>query len=336
MLEASSMDQEYDLTVATVCRNAMDVLPRCIESVQPLYQSPLKVEHLLVDGASTDNSVPYLQTQLEQGRITRFVSEPDKGLYDAMNKAIRLAKGHVIVFINADDEICPNGAIACCAPILANRVEYAVGCAQYIDEKGREQKYIVPCLDVTLWRQPYCHQSMYCSTKLLRRFGGFNWKKFRIGADTELMRRLYADNVSCEVVPEVASRFYYGGVSTTDHAVRTEVYELMLHFCDAYCKELRLHPHKITEVMNFLRYYAIRKIEISQVDSVPENDKERIRNFVLKLSNCIIPIRRVFLSFRLRLQAKCYARRAKVLKGKKKTLCMLSSEACQIIANALK
>lgn len=224
----------YDLTVVTVCRNAKSVLPRCIASVQPLYRGALKVEHLLVDGASTDGTREYLQEQLENGRITRLVSEPDKGLYDAMNKAITLAAGKVIVFINADDEIVPSGVEACCKPILEGVADYVVSTAAAVRADGKVKSLQKPGMDMALLMSVCCHQSYYCSTAVLRREGGFHWDKFRILADAELMGRLSQKGYLWKAVPEVSSRFYEGGVSGSAR-VAEENLLLLEHFREEIC-----------------------------------------------------------------------------------------------------
>lgn len=288
-------DLPYDLTVATVCWNALKYLPRCIASVQPLYDSSLRVEHLFIDGASTDGSVAFLQQQLEESRISRFISEPDKGLYDAMNKAIRNARGKIIVFINADDEICPAGVPACCAPILDGKAEYTAGQALCISDDTKETYMIRPRIRNVLWRQPYCHQSMFCSTELLRRVGGFNYEKFRIGADTDLMRRLYIAKVPFEAVQQISAHFYTGGVSYSP-AVRTEVFDLMMHFTDAYCDEARNRPFTAILTLKHLRRYAARNIlEHSENTALDDKTREKLSAFVCKLSQALDPIPRLLI-----------------------------------------
>lgn len=294
-MQIMECDLPYDLTVATVCWNALKYLPRCIASVQPLYNSDLRVEHLFIDGASTDGSVDFLQQQLEEGRISRFISEPDKGLYDAMNKAIQNARGKIIVFINADDEICPEGAIACCKPILAGRAKYTAGQALCVSSTTGKTYVIYPRIKNTLWRQPYCHQSMFCSTELLRRVGGFNYEKFRIGADTELMRRLYIANEPFEAVHQISAHFYTGGVSFSP-AVRTEVFDLMMHFTDAYCNEARNRPATAILTLKHLRRYTTRSIlEHAENTVLDDKTREQLTTFVSKLSQALAPLPRLLI-----------------------------------------
>ena len=95
-------------TVATVCFNAATTLRRTLDSV--LVQQYPHIEHLIIDGASTDDTrrlvdeYAALYRSITDGRSLVFRSEPDKGLYDAMNKALRQAGGDYILFLNAGDK----------------------------------------------------------------------------------------------------------------------------------------------------------------------------------------------------------------------------------------
>lgn len=303
----------YDLTVVTVCRNAAAVLPRCIASVQPLYSGQVKTEHLLIDGASEDGTVELLQKELAAGRITRFISEPDAGLYDAMNKAIRLAEGKVIVFINADDEICSDAVPACVAPILNGEAEYAVAASLFI---GDRKRYVLqPDLNRTMWRQPYCHQSMYCSTRLLRRVGGFRHAQFPIGADTEIMRRLYSMRIKCAVIPQIASHFYEGGISQSD-AVLRERYELMLHFLDAYMAEVRQSPECMSAIIKHLRRYAVR---LFLHPPLPETEQTRLTAFITHLGESLPLQTRRKLVRLLKMQLLWYSVQKSICNARKRT-----------------
>lgn len=87
------------VSVITVCRNAAATLEACLDSVA--RQSWPAVEHIVIDGASTDGTAAILERWRD--RLAVVVSEPDAGLYDAMNKGIARARGEFVVFINADD-----------------------------------------------------------------------------------------------------------------------------------------------------------------------------------------------------------------------------------------
>lgn len=202
-----------DLSIITVCRNASDTLERCISSVQPLLQNhPVRTEYIVIDGASTDGTADMLRRAQETGRITRSISEPDSGIYDAMNKGLRLAAGKVCVFINADDEICPEAVEACCRPILDGEADYTVSTARMVNKEGtflqlREADYNLRWIGVVC-----CHQSLYCRTELLQQMEGFD-TTLRIAADTELIGRLIARRARWQKVDVVSSVFHMGGAS---------------------------------------------------------------------------------------------------------------------------
>ena len=108
------MKRTYPLiTIATVTYNAADVLERTFRSVEA--QAYPRIEHLIVDGASTDNTLSlvrqYVERNTQPQHNIRIVSEPDKGLYDAMNKAIDLCTGDYIVFLNAGDKLHSDNTI---------------------------------------------------------------------------------------------------------------------------------------------------------------------------------------------------------------------------------
>lgn len=87
------------ITIATVCLNAANVLERTILSI--LNQTYKNIEYVIIDGASTDGTLDIIEKYRE--KISYFISEPDRGVYDAMNKAIRVATGEWIIFMNAGD-----------------------------------------------------------------------------------------------------------------------------------------------------------------------------------------------------------------------------------------
>lgn len=92
------------ISVITVARNSLKHLPGCVASVAA--QEGVEYEHCIVDGASTDGTVEFLQSHSNE-RL-RWISEPDRGIYDAMNKAVRLARGRWIYFLGSDDRLRPD------------------------------------------------------------------------------------------------------------------------------------------------------------------------------------------------------------------------------------
>jgi glycosyltransferase involved in cell wall biosynthesis len=91
------------ISVLTVVRNCKATLGRAIESV--VWQLGDDAEYVIVDGASTDGTIGVIRAY--EDRLSHWVSEPDRGIYDAMNKALALARGEWVIFLGADDELKP-------------------------------------------------------------------------------------------------------------------------------------------------------------------------------------------------------------------------------------
>ena len=89
----------YKISIITICRNVAKDLERTIKSVQ--YQTYKDYEYIIVDGNSSDNTVDIINQY--ESVITKWISEPDKGIYDAMNKGIKMASGEWLIMMNAGD-----------------------------------------------------------------------------------------------------------------------------------------------------------------------------------------------------------------------------------------
>jgi glycosyltransferase involved in cell wall biosynthesis len=170
------------ITVVTVVKDAVADLPRCLESVA--RQRYPRLEHLVVDGASTDGTVELLRRAA--GARLRFVSEPDEGLYHAMNKAIGLARGDFILFLGADDAL--RADLADVAPRLVDPATVYYGDAWFT---GAGQARYGPFDAARLARHNVCHQAVFYPRAALARHR-FDLR-YRWLADWELNMRCFAD-----------------------------------------------------------------------------------------------------------------------------------------------
>jgi glycosyltransferase involved in cell wall biosynthesis len=91
-------NEDLKVSLITVCFNSAETIRDTLESVRK--QTYVNIEHIIVDGASSDNTMDIVQ---EYGHVSRVISEPDKGLYDAMNKGVELATGDLVGILNSDD-----------------------------------------------------------------------------------------------------------------------------------------------------------------------------------------------------------------------------------------
>jgi glycosyltransferase involved in cell wall biosynthesis len=177
-------------SIVTVSFNSASTIRDTIESV--LAQDYPDIEYIVVDGASTDSTMEIVREY--GGRISRSISEPDRGIYDAMNRGIELATGDVVGFINSDDFYSSRTAVSSVArAFLEPATEVVYGDLCYVSrfDVTRVVRYwrsscFVPGAFAHGWCPP--HPTFFVRRTVYQRLGGFDLS-FRIAADTELMMR---------------------------------------------------------------------------------------------------------------------------------------------------
>jgi len=211
------------ISVITITYNAARSLQRTLDSVAA--QDYRDIEHLIVDGASADDTLPMAWRYQEKSTYPVVVqSEPDGGLYDAMNKGLRLASGDYLVFLNAGDALHSSGTLATVAAAAAGRPAVVYGDTAITDPEGRflHLRRLRPPEQLT-WQSfrrgmLVCHQAFYVRTDIARQTP-YNLK-YRYSADVDWCIRIMkeADRRSLPLVNthQVLADFEEGG-STTQH-----------------------------------------------------------------------------------------------------------------------
>ena len=163
------------ITIATVTYNAEGTLERTLKSVE--MQTHGNVEHIIMDGASKDGTLAIAHAYKERNddRDIRIVSEPDKGLYDAMNKAIAIANGEYICFLNAGDKLHNPQTLEFIVHIAQHNPDAGViyGDTDIVDDNGmklRERRLSPP--KRLNWRSfkngmLVCHQAFYAKRSIV-------------------------------------------------------------------------------------------------------------------------------------------------------------------------
>jgi len=203
------------ITIITVVYNGAQHLRDCIESV--LAQTYPNVEYILIDGASTDQS---FQIALEyKDRLDVLISEPDKGMYDALNKGINLATGEVIGILNADDMLASHDVITeVAAKFQSSNVAGIYGDLNYVAQndvtKIQRKWKSAPAKprDLALGWMP-AHPTLYLKANLFKKLGGYSLDHGS-AADYELMLRfLYRNKISTAYLPILMVNMRNGGMS---------------------------------------------------------------------------------------------------------------------------
>ena len=175
-------------SIITVCRNSAETIRETFDSI--LSQSCEDYEYLVIDGDSTDGTKEIVQEyELKfEGRM-RWVSEPDKGIYDAMNKGIRMARGDYLNFMNAGDSFIGDALEKTRQWMLAHpQADVYYGITRLVNQKGEESHLrrfhhsLIPqgCM--------ICHQSIFTKASLFQQIGVYR-TQFRIAADYDFYLR---------------------------------------------------------------------------------------------------------------------------------------------------
>ncbi len=196
-----------------------DYIIKNIESVH--NQTYKNIEHIVIDGASEDGTLELLKPYEEKGLIKIF-SEPDKGIYDAMNKGINKANGKYILFLNSDDSFIDINAIKeSILKIVSTDSDFSYGSCNFIKGNNIIGKFI-SCLSCFPVHMPICHNTMLVKTKIMKELGCFD-TSFRIAADYDfLIRMLLEGYKGCEINLSIVN-YNIDGVSSNQALNREEI-----------------------------------------------------------------------------------------------------------------
>ncbi len=232
-------------SVITCTYNAADVLQPTLKSV--LNQSFSDIEHIIIDGNSTDGTIEIAQNYKvdsdakECGHDIIVTSEPDKGLYDAMNKGIRKATGTYILFLNAGDTFPSSETLQYVATSVADGEKLPgviYGDTDVVDKDGHFVRHRRLAAPVKLsWRSfrkgmLVCHQAFYALTDIAKN-NPYDLK-YKYSADVDwcirVMKEAELRGLKLRKVGEVVVNFLDGGMSKTNHkASLLERFSIMKH-----------------------------------------------------------------------------------------------------------
>lgn len=197
------------LSVITVNYNNLIGIKKTFESV--FGQTNRDFEYIVIDGASTDGSVDEITEHKD--KIVYYVSEPDKGVYDAMNKGIAKATGDYCIFMNSGDCFYTDDVVDKMLPVL-DGTDIIYGNTHYTDGKVRYSKD-EPDLFSFFYVSCWCHQSTFIKTALLRKY--MYDDSLKIVSDWKfLLQTVIKDNCSYKAVDQVISLYDATGISSID------------------------------------------------------------------------------------------------------------------------
>jgi glycosyltransferase involved in cell wall biosynthesis len=199
------------ISIVTVVLNAVSSIDRCVGSL--LSQTYDNTEYLVIDGGSTDGTLVRLAPYRD--RIDYLVSEPDRGLYHAMNKGIRAATGDYVYFLNSDDVFCDGDVLADVASAMEKNPSIDLVYGDVLLRHGErfDRKRPPPILNrESLCRKGCCHQAVFARKTLLAETDGFSLE-YRVVADLDWLARALARGATTMYLERDIAVFSLDGMS---------------------------------------------------------------------------------------------------------------------------
>lgn len=202
------------ITIITVVHNGLPYLSEAIESV--IHQDVEELEYIIIDGNSEDGSVDVIKSYRKD--IDKWVSEPDNGIYDAMNKGILMAKGDIIGILNADDVMEP-GILREITDVFKNtNADYLYGNVTRITKEGKKYGTIQSLKDERiqsgkLRQVPFPHPSLYVKKAIFDEIGLYD-TSFKLNADYDFILRLLNSGYRGICLNKSIARYRDGGKSS--------------------------------------------------------------------------------------------------------------------------
>lgn len=206
------------ISIITVCLNSKDTIANAIQSV--VTQNYPNIEYIIIDGGSTDGTMDIIQQY--NSVITRVHSGPDKGIYDAMNKGLRIATGDYVGILNSDDVYADYDILSKVVETMEREnVDSVYGDLVYVSQRNTQQitrYWQAGNFKRNKFRQGWMipHPTFFVRRKVYQDYGMFN-PAFRIAGDYELtLRLLYRHAISAAYIPEVLVVMRSGGASNAN------------------------------------------------------------------------------------------------------------------------
>ena len=244
------------LSIITLSNNSLSNLKRTYQSLNEQKSSSLKfVEWIIVDNNSNDGTSEFINSIIEKNLRIIFKSEPDKGIYDAMNKGFFLCNSENLIFLNSGDTFYSKNTLEFVLNYTNNFYKKKIiffGANRIFSKNNKyiSKKRFPKPISYINWGMPTNHQSIIYPTTLFKEIK-FN-DKFKIAGDYDHLCRCYRRNYPMEKCNTIISNFYMDGISNQS-----------IHFNSATKEVLHIKKHVLKQ--NFLLIFAFKIINFIHV-----------------------------------------------------------------------
>ena len=261
------------VSIITVVRNNQATIAHTIDSV--LSQDYPEIEYIVIDGASDDATIDIIKSYGD--KINRFISEPDKGMYDAMNKGLKIATGNIIGLLNSDDFYENDRVISDVVEefmrkktdlvfsdivfVHSRNIRQVI--RYYSSEKFNPEKFS--------WGWMPAHTSCFLKREVYEKYGYFR-TDYQIAADYELLLRfIKIHQISYSYIPKVLVRMRTGGASNKNLRCRWISNQEVLKACNEhgiktnFFKLLARYPAKIWEKISIKNRMLSPQLELNRI-----------------------------------------------------------------------
>lgn len=212
------------LSIIIATFNAAKTLNVALDSV--LNQTFQDWECVIVDGASKDNTIEIVKSYTEFDSRIRYISEPDKGIYDAFNKGWKMAKGEWIYYLGADDEVLPEAF----SKIFQSPIEdYDIVYGDTIFDLGYKKKIVKSISPEKLKGQMVSHQSILMKKTAIDSLGGFDLQ-YRICGDFDLIQKAFSQSKLFLHISVTVAVFNCKGISSVTTDNLKEAYAIQVKY----------------------------------------------------------------------------------------------------------
>lgn len=276
------------VSVITVTRNLIkcgrqNYFEQMCDSVRS--QTYPAIEHVIIDGASTDGTVEMIISKMTGHENVVFLSEPDTGLFNAMNKGISHSTGDYIAFMNSDDYYyCDQALEWLVEAIEADEADYSTSDWINIKDNGQQIR--------SRNRHSIGHNTVLCKRELLEHCNGFD-ERFPFAADYDWILKITLDDAKRIHVNKPLTTFRLGGTSTANRAaLRSENTEILKHILGPYLP-VRIIEQIDKKEVTWVTFWKIHRSKLSRQMKMKLYSLVGLRRFIIcsgvyrKLTNFI-------------------------------------------------